>query len=260
MKRQHSANRIQRKMRLLGALVLCAVAVWSGTAEKGAAQSLTPDDRGRIEQIIHDYLLSHPEVVIEALKTADAQDKQKQAEASRAAIAAKRKELLDDPSDPVGGNPKGDVTLVEFFDYRCPYCKQVEPAIEALLKEDPKLRIVYKEFPILGKESTFAAHVAFAALKQGKYEQFHDAMMAAKGNITEDVILKIAADAGLDIAKVKADMNAPEIDKIIKRTYDLADTLGVNGTPGFVIGDNLIQGAVELAALKQMVATARKQN
>jgi protein-disulfide isomerase len=260
MKRQHSANRIPRKMRLLGALVLCAVLVWSGMTEKGAAQSLTPDDRGRIEQIIHDYLLSHPEVVIEALKTADARDKRKQAEASSAAIAAKRKELLDDPSDPVGGNPKGDVTLVEFFDYRCPYCKQVEPAIEALLKEDPKLRIVYKEFPILGKESTFAAHVAFAALKQGKYEQFHDAMMAAKGNITEDVILKIAADAGLDIAKIKDDMNAPEIDKIIKRTYDLADALGVNGTPGSVIGDNLIPGAVDLAELKQMVATARKQN
>jgi protein-disulfide isomerase len=260
MSPQYLAGRIPRKIRLLGALVLCAIAVWSGTVEKGAAQSLTPDERGRIEQIIHDYLLSHPEVVLEALKATQAQDKQKQAEASRAAIAAKRKELLDDPADPVGGNPKGDVTLVEFFDYRCPYCKQVEPAVEAILKEDPKLRIVYKEFPILGKESTFAAHVAFAVLKQGKYAQFHDAMMAAKGDITEDAILKIAAAAGLDIAKLKADMNAPEIDQIIKRTYDLAETLGVNGTPGFVIGDNLIPGAADLATLKEMVATARKPN
>ena len=260
LSRRWSADRIPRKMRLLGVLVLCAVTAWSGTVERGAAQSSTPDERGRIEQIIHDYLLSHPEVVVEALKAAEAQDKQKRAEASRAAIAAKRKELLDDPSDPVGGNPKGDVTLVEFFDYRCPYCKQVEPSVEAILKEDPKLRIVYKEFPILGKESTFAAHVAFVASKQGKYKQFHDAMMAVKSNITEDVILKTAADAGLDMAKVKADMDAPEIDQIIKRTYDLADALGINGTPGFFIGDNLIPGAVELATLRQMVAEARKRD
>ena len=203
-------------------LVLCAMAAWLGWAGATAAQSMSPDERGRIEQVIHDYLLKHPEVLIEALKAAEAQDKQKQEEASRAAITASRKALLDDPSDPAGGNPKGDVTLVEFFDYRCPYCKQVEPWIEAILKDDPKLRIVYKEFPILGKESTFATHVAFAALEQGKYEQFHDAMIATKGSITEDVVLKVAADAGLDIAKVKADMNAPEIDQVIKHNYDLA--------------------------------------
>ena len=239
-------------------LVLCAMAAWLGWIGPGAAQSMSPDERGRIEQVIHDYLLKHPEVLIEALQAAQAQDKQKQEEASRAAITASRKALLDDPTDPVGGNPKGDVTLVEFFDYRCPYCKQVEPWVEALLKDDPKLRIVYKEFPILGKESTFAAHVAFAALKQGRYEQFHDAMIATKGTITEDVVLKVAADAGLDMAKVKTDMNAPEIDQIIKRNYDLADKLGINGTPSFVIGDVLIPGAVDLAALKQAVATARK--
>ena len=239
-------------------LVLCAMAAWLGWAGAATAQSMSPDERGRIEQVIHDYLLKHPEVLIEALKAAEVQDKQKQEEASLAAIVASRKALLDDPSDPVGGNPKGDVTLVEFFDYRCPYCKQVEPWIEAILKDDPKLRIVYKEFPILGKESTFAAHMAFAALKQGKYQRFHDAMIATKGTITEDVVLKVAADAGLDMAKVKTDMNAPEIDQIIKRNYDLADKLGINGTPSFVIGDVLIPGAVDLAALKQAVATARK--
>jgi protein-disulfide isomerase len=241
-------------------LVLCAMAAWLGWAGPAIAQSMSPDERGRIEQVIHDYLLKHPEVLIEALKAAEAQDKQKQEEASRAAILAHRKALLDDPSDPVGGNPKGDVTLVEFFDYRCPYCKQVEPSVEAILEDDPELRIVYKEFPILGKESTFAAHVAFAALEQNKYTQFHNAMMGTKGNITEDVILKVAADAGLDVAKVKADMNAPEVEQIIKRNYDLADALGINGTPGFIIGDTLIPGAVDLAALKQAVAAARKPN
>ena len=238
-------------------LVLCAMAALLGWARPAAAQSISPDDRGRIEQVVHDYLLKHPEVLIEALKAAEAQDKQKQEEAGRAAILANRKGLLDDPSDPVGSNPKGDVALVEFFDYRCPYCKLVEPWIEAILKDDPKLRIVYKEFPILGKESTFAAHVAFAALKQGRYEQFHDAMIATKGTITEDVVLKVAAEAGLDITKAKADMNAPEIDQIIKRNYDLSDKLGINGTPSFVIGDVLIPGAVDLAELRKMVAKVR---
>ena len=239
---------------LAGSLVTAALAL----VGQAAAQVSTPVEQQRIEQIIHDYLLAHPEVIIESLRAADAKQKQEQEDASRAAIVAKRKDLLDDPSTPAGGNPKGDVTLVEFFDYRCPYCKQVEPTIEALLKQDPNLRIVYKEWPILGPPSVFAAHVAFAALKQGKYEQFHSAMMARKGEITEDVVLKVAADSGLDIARVKTDMAAPEIDQAITRNNGLADALGIRGTPGFVIGDSLVPGAVDLETLKQKIAAARK--
>ena len=163
----------------------CLVAAGIALVGQARAQNSTPVEQQRIEQIIHDYLLEHPEVVIEALRAADAKEKQKQEAAGHAAIAAKRKELLEDPATPAGGNPKGDVTLVEFFDYRCPYCKQMEPTVEALLKHDPNLRIVYKEWPILGPPSVFAAHVAFAAFKQGKYKQFHEAMMAAKGEIND---------------------------------------------------------------------------
>jgi protein-disulfide isomerase len=247
-----------RRFGLKRLLALCAIAFALSYSGLASAQSLSPDDRGKIERIIHDYLLAHPEVVIEALKAVEAQDNQRQAEASKAAIAAHRRELLDDASDPIGGNAKGDVTIVEFFDYRCPYCKQVEPFVEAILTDDPKLRIVYKEFPILGDASLFATRVAFAALKQGKYTQFHVAMMAAKGDITEDVVLKVAGDVGLDLDKIKSELNAPEIEQTIKHNYDLANTLGITGTPGFVIGDMLIPGAVDLAALKQAVAKARK--
>ena len=222
------------------------------------AAPTTPHEREQIEQIIHDYLLNNPEILIEALHAAEAKQTQDQRAAARTAIAAKRDELLNDPSTPSAGNPAGDVTIVEFFDYRCPYCKQVAPLVEALLKEDPKLRVVYKEFPILGSESIFAAHVAFAAIKQGKYKPFHSAMMAATGQITEEVVLKTAADTGLDIATVKSDMKAPEIDEIIKRNYDLANALGIHGTPSFIIGDTLVPGAVELATLRQMVAAARR--
>jgi len=243
--------------RFLGCALAGAVVAWSALSGQAAAQISTPVDQERIERIIHDYLLEHPEVVIEALQAAQVKQKQEQEVASHAAIAAKRKELLEDSAAPTGGNPKGDVTLVEFFDYRCPYCKQVRPSIEALLKQDPNLRIVYKEWPILGPPSVFAAHVAFAALKQGKYERFHSAMMATKGEITEDVILKVATGAGLDVTRVKIDMAAPEIDQAIKRNYDLADALSIRGTPGFVIGETLIPGAVDIQTLKQRINDVR---
>lgn len=222
------------------------------------AEPLPQTERAQIERIIHDYLLNHPEVMIEAVQAAEAKQTQQQEESARRVIAAKRDEIFNDPAAPVGGNAKGDVTVVEFFDYQCPYCKQVQPTVEALVKEDPKVRIVYKEFPILGPQSTFAAHVALAAAKQGKYERFHAAMMAAKGQITEEAILKVAADAGLDVIKVKADMKEAEIERIIKRNRDLGDALGIRGTPTFIIGDDLVPGAVDLARLKQMVTAVRK--
>src|SRR5882757_6679214 len=141
-------------MRIFAGALLSFLA-FSGILDLGTdaiAAQQSPTERAQIEQIIHDYLLKNPEIVIEAIQSAQANQKRKQEEGTRAAIVARRDELLNDPSPPSGGNPKGDVTIVEFFDYRCPYCKQVQPLVEKLLKEDAKLRIVYKEFPILGPE------------------------------------------------------------------------------------------------------------
>jgi protein-disulfide isomerase len=245
-------------LRTFVALILCAVAFAS--APLRAAETVSPLDREAIEKIVHDYLIQHPEVLIEAMKSADDKLKADQAAETRAAVHAKQDELLHDPSTPTGGNPNGNVTIVEFFDYRCPYCKQVEPDIEALLKEDPKLRIVYKEFPILGPDSVTASRVALAALKQGadKYARFHSAMMNTKGQINEAVIMKVAADSGLDMARIKSDMKGPEIDAAIKRTYALADALNINGTPAILIGDTLTPGVVDLTGLRQLIADARK--
>src|SRR6266853_2513024 len=148
-------------------LLICLVALGLAIAPLADAdETVTPGQKTAIEQIIHDYILEHPELVIQALQAAESKAKTVAEERVRATLVEKRKELLDDPTSPIAGNPTGDVTIVEFFDYRCPYCKKVAPSLEALLKEDPKLRIVYKEFPILGSESTFAAHVSFAANKQ----------------------------------------------------------------------------------------------
>ena len=230
------------------------------SSEPAASGPLTPDQRQEVERIIHDYLLKNPELMMEVLDAAEQQHKEQEAQRSSQTIAAKRDELLNDPAAPIGGNPKGDVTIVEFFDYQCPYCKQVEPVIEALVKSDPKVRIVYKEFPILGPESHVASHVAFAALKQGpeQYIKVHNALLGAKGHLTDEAIMQIADDAGLDMTKLKADMAAPEIETALKKNYDLAVALGIEGTPAFIVGDALAPGALDADTLRAMIAEARK--
>jgi protein-disulfide isomerase len=242
---------------LLG-LALLLLALLATAAPGGAAEPLTPAQKDEVEKVIHDYFIAHPEFMIEVLRAAEAKLKAEKAQDSKQAIAARREELLHDPATPVGGNPEGDVTIVEFFDYRCPYCKQVEPSLEALLKEDRNLRIVYKEFPVLGADSVFASRVALAARKQGKYAQFHDAMMAAKGTISEETILTVAKSVGVDVDRVKAEMTSAEIDEVIKRNYALAEALDINGTPVFIIGDTLVPGATDIARLRKLVAQARK--
>jgi len=232
--------------------------VLSAPLVKAADQALTPQQKSAIDQMIHDYLMSHPDVVVDALKAAQQKSDAEAAERARRVIADMHQQLFDNPDDLIAGNPKGDATIVEFFDYRCPYCKQIEPTLDALLREDPKLRIVYKEFPVLGEPSVFASHVALAARRQGKYEAFHRAMMAAKGNIDDDLVLSVAASVGLDLKKIKSDMKSPDIDRIIKANYDAADALAVQGTPALIVGSTLIQGAVEIDTLRENIATARK--
>jgi protein-disulfide isomerase len=223
-----------------------------------AADSLSTAQKAEIEKVIRDYFLQHPEFMVEVLHAAEAKLKAEKAADAKEAIAARRDELLHDSATPVGGNPNGDVTIVEFFDYRCPYCKQVEPSLEALIKEDRNIRIVYKEFPVLGAASVYASRMALAARKQGKYAAFHDAMMATKGQVTEDIVLKVARLAGVDIEQAKGDMNDKEIGDLLKRNYSLAETLDIQGTPAFVIGDTLVPGATDVENLKRLVADARK--
>ena len=241
---------------LLGAIAL-PWQLFAAESSSPASQSSMPKDRAALDQAIHDYLLAHPEVILDALKAAQQLADAQAVEQSRRVIATKRKELLGSPEDLVQGNPKGDVTLIEFFDYRCPYCKQVEPSLDALLKEDGNLRIVYKEFPILGEASVFATRVALAARQQGKYAEFHRAMMATKGDIGDETVLNVATSLGLDINKIKADMTAPQIDKLIDTNYALADALNIQGTPAIIIGNTLTPGAVDLDTLRKDIAAAR---
>jgi protein-disulfide isomerase len=223
-----------------------------------AAADFTPDQKKQIEAIVGDYLKTHPEVLIDAMQAADDKMKADEKDKAQQALAASHREVYDDPLSPVAGNPKGDVTLVEFFDYRCPYCKQVEPALEKLVADDHQVRFIYKEFPVLGPESEIAARVALAARKQGKYDAFHRAMMATSGHIDEATIYKVAASVGLDVERVKQDMHSPEIEKELKANIDLGTQLDLSGTPSFIVGDTIVPGAISADALKQLISNARK--
>jgi len=221
----------------------------------GGAKSPAADEV--LQKAIHDYILAHPEVLIQSLRIAKDREEFRTAEQSKALIASLKKDIVDDPHAPVRGNPNGDVTLVEFFDYRCSYCRQVEPFLQTLLKHDPGLRVVEKEFPILGPGSVYAARVALAAYKQGKHEQFRNAVMSKRSNFDEATILKLAEEVGLDLDRVKTDMNSAEVDAEIKRTAEIAKALRLSGTPAFIVGTELVPGATDLETLQALLDEAR---
>src|SRR5438874_10756436 len=236
------------------AAVLLAAVVAVLIPPASLAADFTPDQRKAIEAIIHDYLTKNPDVLLDALQAAEDKIKGDARDKAAQALSTRRREIFDDPESPVGGNPKGDVSLVEFFDYRCPYCKQVEPALEALLGQDKQLRFVYKELPVLGADSITASRAALAARKQGKYDALHRALMGTKGQLDEPTVLKVAQSAGLDSERLKRDMAAPEIDRALKANAALAEALDIRGTPAFVVGDEIVPGAIDLGTLKALIA------
>lgn len=228
-------------------------------ASPARAAGFTPDQRKEIEAIIHDYLTNNPDVLLDVLQAAEDKMKADSRVKAETALGTRRKDLFEDPDSPIAGNPQGDVSLVEFFDYRCPYCKQVQPVVEKLLGEDRQLRFVYKEFPVLGPDSVVASRAALAARKQGKYDAFHKALMALKGQIDEAAVYKVAGSVGLDLDRLKKDMAAPDIDRMLKANANLADALDIRGTPGFVVGNEIVPGAIDLQSLKALIADARKK-
>ena len=221
------------------------------------ADDFTPDQRKAIEAIVRDYLMKNPEILIDAFQVAEEKIKSDAHDKAAQALIERHRDIYEDPDSPIAGNPNGDVSLVEFFDYRCPYCKQVEPALDALVAQDQKLRIIYKEFPVLGAQSVMASRAALAARRQGKYDAFHAAMMAVKGQLGEATVFTVAASVGIDVERLKLDMAAPETDRALKATSELADALEIRGTPAFIIGKHIIPGAVDLNTLRRLIAEAR---
>lgn len=245
----------------LAAAVATAIAFSFATLSPSFAQDkapFTPEQEKRIKDMVKEYILANPEIILEAVQTLRKKQEEAQKKAAEEALKTKRAELQGATDLPVAGNTKGDVTIVEFMDYRCGYCKSVKPTLDEVIRADGKIRLVLKEFPILGPASRTASMAAIAANKQGKYLALHNALMAYPNNLTDEVIFALARQVGLDLAKLKDDMKSPEVLALIEKTNKLAQDLGINGTPGFIIGDQIIPGAVTAAEMKERIAAARK--
>lgn len=238
-------------------LVVFGVAVGKAPADD---EKIGPAQRKAIEEVVRQVLRDNPEILVEAIHAARA--KQETAERTRAAkaLSERRKDLERNPTSPVIGNPDGDVTVVEFFDYRCGFCKRAHPTMAELLKSDPKVRVVLKEFPILGPESILASRTALAVhrIDPAKYRPFHDALMTDRAAVSRERLLQIAKSVGIDVGKLEKSIADPAIDAVIGETMELAQALGINGTPAFVVGDQIVPGAVDVDTLKQLIAKARK--
>lgn len=219
-----------------------------------AAADMSQDE---FEQRVKSYLLAHPEVIGEVLSRLEAKRGEQDTAEGKAALKAHAAEVFQDPYSPVGGNANGDVTLVEFFDYNCAYCKMMAPLMAKATEADPKLRIVYKEFPILGEGSVYAAKAALAANKQGKYEALHRALYQVRGAVAEAKVLEVARAVGLDVDRLKTDMQDKAIESTLDKNVKLGEALHITGTPGFVAGEQVSTGARDLGALQAFIVQAR---
>ncbi len=190
-----------------------------------------------IQQIVHDYLVTNPQVLIEASQTLQKQQMQKSQQFSEAAIAQNAKQIFDATGKPVAGNKNGSIVMVEFFDYQCPHCIDMDPLVDTLIKSNPNLKVIYAELPIFGAASKYASEAALASMKQGKYAAFHKALFNAGSQLTNAKILEIAKSVGLNVAQLKKDMQDPAIDAQIKANFELAKAIKLIGTPTFAIGN-----------------------
>ena len=241
-------------LKLVRMLVVAMTALFVLPAQ---AAEFSAEQKKEMGDIIRQYLLENPEVVRDAMQELERKQQTAEDSARSDSLKALSPEIFRSEGDLVGGNPKGKVTLVEFFDYNCGYCKRAFPDVMKMIDADKDLRLVMKEFPILGPGSTYAARAALASRKQGKYWEYHLAMMAHDGKVDESVADQIAKATGLDVKKLKVDMEADEVNQVIARNMQLADSLKIQGTPAFIIDETVIPGAVGYEALAAAVKQVR---
>ncbi|MDD5586689.1 MAG: DsbA family protein [Alphaproteobacteria bacterium] len=242
---------------ILSALLIGLMPVLAFAAD--APATFTDSQKTAIEDVVRNLLIKkEPDIIIKAAQEVQGRQEAEAGVKNKQALTANKDKLYNDPNSPIGGNPKGDVVLVEFFDYQCGYCKLTQEGVHKLLAGDKNVKLVYKEFPILGPDSVKASKAALASVKQGKYIKFHEAMMSTKEHLTEEIIFKVAASAGLNVEKLKKDMEGEDIDKMIKANQTLGSEIGAHGTPTFVIGEEIFPGAVPYENLKKAVDDARK--
>jgi protein-disulfide isomerase len=250
-------SQLENMMKKLTASLLAVTLFLATPVLPSAAGSITADQKGEIEELIRGYLLKNPEILREM--TAKLEENDRRAEdALRASVLKEKAALIfKTAADPMVGNPKGDVTIVEFMDYNCGWCKKSVGEVATLVKSDPNLRVVFKEFPIFGENSEYAARAALAAKNQGKYWELHQALFTHEGQVTSEVVDQLAETVGLKIDQMKADMTSKPIIDEIAANYELAKALNLSGTPAFIIDDVVSPGYLPLDQLQADVAKVR---
>jgi protein-disulfide isomerase len=249
-------------MRPLHLLLPTLIALALGAMPPAAsAQSFSDGQRGEIETIVRNYLIAHPEVLEDAMAELNKRQAAAETEKHEASVAQNSDAIFNSPRGVVLGNKEGDVTFVEFFDYNCGYCKRAMSDMLDLLKSDPKLKVVLKEFPVLSQGSVEAAQVAVAVRMQDpggkKYLDFHQKLLGGRGPADKARAIAAAKEAGLDVGKIEKDLASPEVRATIEENFKLAESMGMNGTPSYVIGKQVVIGAVGLDGLKEKIGVAR---
>ncbi|HEV2613629.1 MAG TPA: DsbA family protein [Gammaproteobacteria bacterium] len=263
-------------MRMFKFALLCLLSGFvSMSYADTASADFSPAQTQAIQTIVHDYLVKNPQVLVEVAQALQKQEQGKWQKTAQKEVPQIASKLFDDSTAPVMGNPNGDVTMVEFFDYQCPHCKEMSAFVDNLLQKDKNLRVVFKVLPIFGADSKFDSKIALAAYGQSpeKFMAFHDAMMKLEVPLTPAVALKVAGEVGLDVKKLQADMKNPAFGTEIQENYDLAKKLNLTGTPAFVMAHVtydpktkkmisfknpvLVPGAVDEATLVKAIAEAR---
>ncbi len=243
-------------------LIATAALLASPALAPAQAQTFTADQRQEIGAIVKEYLLAHPEVMQDVMAEMEKSQQAAETEKHRAAVAENKATLFSSPHQVVLGNPQGNVTMVEFFDYNCGFCKRAMSDMFDLIKTDSNLKFVLKEFPVLGEGSVEAARVAVAARMQDttgkKYVEFHQKLLGARGAADKMRALAVAKEVGFDMARIEKDMNSDEVKKTIDENLKLAEALGVNGTPSYVVGEEVVIGAVGINTLREKIAAERK--
>lgn len=271
-------DRAERRTTRIVIAVFCAalcIAIPAGSLEKprpAAPRNVTEGEvrqylanhpkllKELVEQEVHQYLVDHPEAVFEAMQRYQVREDKKRAKLATEAIVSRHAELYGDPMTPVAGAaPENAVQIVEFFDYRCAFCKRVDPIVRKLLSENPGLQVIFKEFPVLGPESVVAAKASTAAYRQGVYLKFHEALMNESGPVTREAIDRIAVRLGLDMTKFQADMDSPDVAAMIDHNQKLAEALQIDATPTFIIGGEVVRGALDVNDLRAKIAKVQAQ-
>jgi len=245
--------------RLIAAV--CAALLIPAAPQIVRADDFSASQRTAIESIVHEYLIAHPEVLQEAMNELEKRQSAAEAEKHKVAVKDNASKLFSSPHQVVLCNPDGNVTFVEFFDYNCGYCRGAMNDMLTLMRDDAKLKVVLKEFPVLGPGSLEAAQVAVAVRMQDttgkKYLDFHTKLLGGRGQADKARALGVAKEVGLDMNRLEKDMTSPEVNETLQETFKLAEALGLNGTPSYVIGSDVVVGAIGLAGLQGKVSTAR---